>query len=425
MRVDTDDFGRPCRCGREHHIGVKEILIEDGAVKQLEEAMCDGFLKQYISPLLICDTNTLKATEEIMEDIYDRCQILVLDAEGLHADEHAVQIVENYMEEDIDLILAVGSGTIHDISRYIACQYNIPFISVPTAASVDGFVSNVAAMTWKGLKTTVPAVSPIAVFADTQIFSRAPQRLTASGISDLFGKYICLADWRIAHLLTGEYICDRIIEMEEKALRTVSVSLRNIAEGDGEGCEELMYALILSGLAMQMVGNSRPASCAEHHLSHLWEMEVINKPLDALHGEKVSVGTMLVLREYKRIARAIREDRCEVIPYQNRDGELLEQTFGRKGLLEGILRENDPDVLLEINPGILKNSLKEIAEIIEGLPEEDELYQAMKKAGCRKDVYDIGLTEEIIPESLRLAPYVRRRLSFLRVSKMLHLKGEA
>ena len=129
MRVDTDDFGRPCRCGREHHIEVKEIIIEEGAVKKLEEAMSDGFLKEYISPLLICDTNTLKATEECLEDIYDRCQVLTLDAEGLHADEHAVEIVENYMEEDIDLILAVGSGTIHDISRYLAYQYKIPFIS--------------------------------------------------------------------------------------------------------------------------------------------------------------------------------------------------------------------------------------------------------------------------------------------------------
>ena len=62
--------------------------------------------------------------------------------------------------------------------------------------------------------------------------------------------------------------------------------MKGIASGEPEDCEKLMYALILSGLAMQMVGNSRPASCAEHHLSHLWEMEVVNGPLDALHGEK-------------------------------------------------------------------------------------------------------------------------------------------
>lgn len=424
MRVDTDDFGRPCRCGKEHHVDVQEIIIEEGAVDRLEEAMCDGFLKQHISPLLICDTNTMKATEEVMEDIYDRCQVLTLDAEGLHADEHAVQIVENYMEEDIDLILAVGSGTIHDISRYIAFQYKVPFVSVPTAASVDGFVSNVAAMTWKGLKKTVPAVPPVAVFADTRIFADAPARLTASGVSDLLGKYICLADWKIAHLLTGEYICDRIVELEEKALRTVVSSLREIAQGEGDGCEELMYALILSGLAMQMVGNSRPASCAEHHLSHLWEMEVINEKLDALHGEKVSVGTLLVLKEYKRIAESIRNRELRAVPYEDRDSALLEETFGKKGLLEGIRKENEPELLLEVSPARLQDSLGEIADIIDCLPEEKELRHAMKKAGCRKDVCDIGLTEEIVPVSLRLAPYVRRRLSFLRVSKMLRMKGE-
>lgn len=424
MRVDTDDFARPCGCGKNHHIEVKEILIGEGVVEKLEEAMSDGFLKEYISPLLICDTNTCKVTEEIMEDIYDRCQVLVLDAEGLHADQHAIEVVENNMEEDIDLILAVGTGTIHDISRYVAFQYKIPFISVPTAASVDGFVSTVAAMTWNGLKKTVPAAPPIAVYADSNIFAAAPRRLNASGVSDLFGKYICLADWKIAHMLTDEYICDEIIELEEKALRTVRSCLDDIAQGDRESCEKLMYALILSGLAMQMVGNSRPASCAEHHLSHLWEMEVINGPLDALHGEKVSIGTLIVLREYNRIARAIREGRCRVLSEREDDTELLEKTFGKKHLLEGIIEENTPDPLEEVSPARLESCLSEIADIIEELPREEELVHAMDKAGCKQSVYEIGLTEEIIPQSLKLAPYVRRRLSFLRVSRMLEIEGE-
>ena len=127
MRVDADDFARPCSCGREHHIDVREIVIESGAIGKLEKEMSDGDLKEYISPLLICDTNSYKATEELMEDIYDRCQVLILDAEGLEADERAVEIVENYMEEDIDLVLAVGAGTIHDLSRFVAHQYRIPF----------------------------------------------------------------------------------------------------------------------------------------------------------------------------------------------------------------------------------------------------------------------------------------------------------
>ena len=424
MRVDADDFARPCSCGKEHHIDVKEILIEAGAVQKLEEEMSDGMLKEYISPLVICDTNTYAATEELMEDIYDRCQVLVLDAEGLHADNHAVTIVENNMEDDIDLILAVGAGTVHDISRFVAFRYKIPFISVPTAASVDGFVSTVAAMTWDGLKKTFPAAAPMCVYADTDIFARAPKRLNASGVSDLIGKYICLADWKIAHLLTGEYYCREIVRLEEKALKTVRSCLRNIAAGDEDACEELMYALILSGLAMQMVGNSRPASCAEHHMSHLWEMEVLNGHLDALHGEKVSVGSVLVLREYKRIEKAIREGRCRVVSYEDNDRELLEETFGKKGLLKGIEEENEPELLKDISPVVLGESLDEIADILEELPDEEELLHMLKKAGCKRTVQDIGLDESVIPLSLRLSPYVRRRLSFLRITKMLEIYGE-
>lgn len=249
MRVDADDFARPCSCGREYQIAVKEILIEAGAVEKLEEEMSEGMLKEYISPLVICDTNTYAATEEIMEDIYDRCQVLVLDAEGLLADRKAIRIVENNMEEDIDLILAVGAGTIHDISRYVAHKYKVPFISVPTAASGDGFVTTVAAMNLDGVKKTVPSIAPICVYADTDIFSKAPRRLTDAGISDLMGKYICLADWKIANLVTGEYFCRETVRLEEKALKTVRSSIQDIAEGEEDECEQLMYALILSGLA--------------------------------------------------------------------------------------------------------------------------------------------------------------------------------
>ena len=374
MRVDADDFARPCSCGREHQIAVKEILIEAGAVEKLEEEMSEGMLREYISPLVICDTNTYAATEELMEDIYDRCQVLVLDAEGLQADRHAIKIVENNMEEDIDLILAVGAGTIHDISRYIAHNYKVPFISVPTAASGDGFVTTVAAMTLDGVKKTVPSVAPICVYADTDIFSKAPQRLTAAGISDLMAKYICLADWKIANLVTGEYFCRETVKLEEKALKTVKSSIQDITEGEEDECEQLMYALILSGLAMQMIGNSRPASCAK--------------------------------------------------PYENEDEELLKETFGKKGLLEEIRKENEPELLETISPQHLEKCLNGIEEIIDELPSEQTMFRLLEKAGCAKTVYDIGLDESAVLPSLRLAPYTRRRLSLLRISKMLDIRGE-
>ena len=150
-----------------------------------------------------------------------------------------------------------------------------------------------------------------------------------------------------------------------KALKSVKGVLRGIPEGDEEACEKLMYALILSGLAMQMTGNSRPASGAEHSMSHLWEMEVINRKLNALHGEKVSVGTMVVLREYKKIADAVRRGKCRVTSYENRDRELLEKVFGKKGLLKQVIKENEPDLLEEISVHRLESCLLKIAEIVE------------------------------------------------------------
>lgn len=422
MKIDVSQFDQPCPCKHEHKIAVQEIIIESGAVKRLEELMNDGFLREYIHPVIICDTNTYKATEEIMEDIYDRCEVIMLEAEGLHANNHGVDIIHANRVEDMDLIIAVGSGTVHDLSRYIAHEEEIPFVSVPTAASVDGFVSTVAAMTWKGLKKTMPAVAPICVIADTDIFAKAPLRLNASGMSDLFGKYICLADWKIANLVTDEYICERVIEMEEDALEEVCGCTRGVHQGEPEACEKLMYALLLSGLAMQMVGNSRPASCGEHHMSHLWEMEVINEPLDALHGEKVSVGTMLALKEYKKIGRAIKEDRCRVHPYGGIEVELLENTFGKKGLLEGILLENTPDPLESVFVEELEEHLEDIAKIIDKLPEEKEMEKILVEAGCVSTVEDIGLKEDIIPLTLDLSPYVRNRLSLMRMRKLLDVE---
>lgn len=424
MRVDADDFARPCSCGKEHQIDVKAILIEPGAVEKLEEMMLEGDLREYISPLIICDTNTFEATEEAMEDIYDRCQVITLDAEDLHADNYAVEIILSNMDEDIDLILAVGTGTIHDLSRYVANEHNIPFVSVPTAASVDGFVSNVAAMTWDGMKKTIPAKAPIYVIADMNIIAKAPRRLNASGASDLFGKYICLADWKIANLVTEEYICEEVCRLERKALKKVRSCIKGIREGDEDDCEELMYALILSGIAMQMVGNSRPASCAEHHMSHLWEMEVLNGKLDALHGEKVGLGLLYCLKEYKRIGKAIRQERCEVQEYCGMEEELLQSTFGKKGLLDGIWAENTPDPLEEIAPEVLEECLPQIADIIDELPDPEEMKELMEKGGCVTRLEEIGLTEDIIPMTMRLSPYVRNRLSLMRLRKMLLIDGK-
>ena len=425
MTIQTEIFNGPCSCGREHKIEVKDIILGEHAAEELLKALRNGELSGYQHPTIICDQNTRKAAIGKLKRIWQLCSEIVLPPLGLHADNHGVDMVHQAMRnnesgrEEPDLLLAVGAGTIHDLTRYVAHERGIPFVSVPTAASVDGFVSTVAAMTWNGMKKTLPAVAPIYVFADTDIFSKAPYRLTASGISDLMGKYVALADWRIVHEVTGEYICERICRMEMDALETVCRCLDGLQAGIAKACENLMYALLLSGLAMQMIGNSRPASCAEHHVSHLWEMEVINDHVDALHGEKVSVGLVLNLELYKKIARSIHEGRCRVKPYEGLEDELIRETFGAKGLYEATIGENTPDPMLAVDSEQLENCLPKIAQIIGDLPEVDEILTLLRQGGCVCDVGQIGLTEDIIPLTMQLSPYVRNRLSFNRIQKML------
>lgn len=426
MKIDVKEFSAPCSCGREHKIHVKDILIEAGAINKLPELLADIFTGKPEEIALICDDNTYQAAGEIVEEIVKGCRVIKLPSTGLHADNHGVKLAENQFDGNIKLILAVGSGTIHDISRYIANKKGIPFVSIPTAASVDGFVSTVAAMTWHGFKKTFPAVSPILVIADTDIFSKAPYRLTASGISDLLGKYTALTDWKISNLVTDEYICDRVYDLEMKVLNQVSNCINDLRgdvsyERRQKAYEQLMYALLLSGLAMQMVGNSRPASGAEHHISHLWEMEVINKHVDAYHGEKVSIGLMIAAETYHMMKEAIRSGMYEMEPYTGMDYMALKEAFGPKGLYEGMLEENTPDPLEQIDRLEFEKLLPKIADILDVLPSVDRINELLSKAGCVRYVHEIGLNEKIIPKSICLSPYVRNRLTFMRLTKLIKL----
>ena len=416
MRVDINKFIGFCGCGKEHKIMVKDIIIESEAIKKLSMIMeKEGFKNITI----ICDENTYAAAGEEIKEIIPKGKFINLKSENLHANEIAVQKVYECLAVENDVLIALGSGTIHDITRYVAYNKDIPFISVPTAASVDGFVSTVAAMTWRGDKKTFTAVSPIYVVADTDIFKEAPYRLTASGVSDLIGKYTALVDWKISSIVIGEYICNKVCNMEIDAVNKLCECVDDLVLGKSEAYEQLMYALILSGLAMQIIGNSRPASGAEHHMSHLWEMEVINKHLDAYHGEKVSVGLILVMEEYKKIKKSIENGRCRVKKYYGLEEDILKEVFKSREMYDSIMKENTPDPLLNVNKVILQNRLESIAEILEKLPTLDFVKNTLKRAKAVTTLEEIGLSNDIKQNSIRVSPYVRSRLTLMKISKML------
>ncbi len=425
MIIDSTKMNGPCACGRSHEMVTKEAVIEAGCLRKL-----DFYTEKYGLTgrrAVIYDENTYHAVNMI-HPAAD--QEIILCPDNLHANEIAVGMVQEQLREDIDYLVAIGSGTIHDTTRYCANDKGIPFVSCPTAASVDGFCSTVSAMTWKGFKKTLPGVAPIFVLADIDIIKEAPLYLALSGAGDIFGKYTALADWNIGHVLTGEYLCPVIEKMTRDAVEAVYACADRLTEKDESAFEQLTYGLILSGLAMQLMGNSRPASGCEHHISHLIEMEpeAFSNPAQtgdsaggfhshALHGEKVGVGTILASEEFHRLA-GIEDIAPYVHPYAFPAEPQLRPFYGEK-LYPSTLEENRKDCMDGVTPEKLIEAWPRIREIIATIPSAQELHALYEKIGAKHTLEDIEVPSEYLPQLLQYSPSARNRLTMMRVRWMI------
>lgn len=409
--------GGVCSCGKTHGMATGTAVVGDGAADSLAQFIRE---KNFQRVLIVCDTNTEKYVPALKPAAMN-ADVITLPGNS-HADEKGVApLIDRLNGKSYDCLVACGSGSLHDITRYSANEKKIPFVSFPTAASVDGFVSTVAAMTWGGQKLSSPAAAPIAVFADPKVFGDAPARLTASGVGDLLGKYTALLDWRIARILTGEEICPEIYGLMEKALGRLDGLLDEISSGQFDVRSEkhttlVMECLILAGLSMQLQGNSRPASGAEHHLSHFWEMHVINKPTDALHGEQVGVAALMLTRYYNAM-----RDYDFMRPVNlaaTFDRSYLEPVYG--DLTDGILRENLTDGEVSSSPLAFVPDAEKAEKVraeIDSLISPEALERLLRLGGAPTTLSELGLPddEEFIARTLGFAPYVRKRLTLLKV----------
>ena len=415
ISIDSKKYSGPCRCGRSHEVLTKQVVIQQGCLERFDEYMREAGLTG--KRAAVYDENTYSA-KGLKRPIVQ--QEIVLPPQNLHADEHATAKVLAQLEQDVEVLIAVGSGTVHDITRYCAAKRGIPFVSCPTAASVDGFCSTVSAMTWEGFKKTLPGIAPVLVLADTNVIRQAPLRLALSGVGDIFGKYTALLDWNIAHLLTDEFICPVIEDMTRQAVVAVHNSCHQVAAQDTSAFEQLTYGLLLSGLAMQMMGNSRPASGSEHHISHFIEMEP--EPLHvhstALHGEKVGVGTALVAGVYHELAQ--KEEILPFLqPYKPATAEVLEKIFGVR-LVASVCEENQNDCLAGVTPEKIAQCWPALRKMIESLPTREEMEALYKEIGAKSTLEELGVDSIVLPKLLDYSPYVRNRLTFMRVRRMIN-----
>ena len=376
-------------------LSTKIIEINKEATGKLNEYLKNNFKDEKI--LVVCDDNTKNFISEIKVK-NARCYTFPYNVQATPEDAAELN------EFDCGVMIACGAGTIHDITRYNAHERKIPFISYPTAASVDGFVSTIAAMTVDGRKKTLPSTPPIALFADPGVFVTAPIKYTVSGYCDIIGKFIALFDWKFCSLITNEPLDNEIIKLEEDAIKKLLESDLK----DENFTTVVMEGLVLSGMAIQMFGSSRPASGAEHHLSHLWEMHCINNKTDALHGEKVGVATLMVLEKYKKLKNILYRPK-------KFDYDHLYPVF--KSLTYGIIEENTPSSLLNISQKNIDDKIDEIKTLISELPEADELLKYYKKIGALTALKDIDLPDDgdFIEKTFEFAPYVRNRITLLKI----------
>lgn len=198
--------------------------------------------------------------------------------------------------------VAVGSGTLNDLTKLAAKNLGRRYAIVGTAASMDGYASPGAPITDNGVKTTMGCVAPQVVVFDLDVASRAPRAMVASGYGDLAAKIPGGADWILADAAGVEPVDPHVWTLVQSGVHDALARPAQLAAGDPDAYQGLVEGLTLSGLAMQVYGGTRPASGADHYFSHIWELAGLGADQDPplSHGDKVAIGTLAMLAFYQK-----------------------------------------------------------------------------------------------------------------------------
>jgi len=194
---------------------------------------------------------------------------------------------------EIDAAIGIGGGRTIDVAKMVAKRLDINVISFPTLVSHDGIASPVAVLlNADGKKQSLAARMPIAVIVDLEIIGRAPITSIRAGVGDLVSNFSALEDWKLGAIRKNEPYHDLAAVISHAAACSIfeMSDVGEIYARHSDFIRRLVQGLILSGVAMSIAGSSRPASGAEHNISHA--MDALYN-LNAYHGEQVALGTVL------------------------------------------------------------------------------------------------------------------------------------
>ena len=319
--------------------------------------------------LLVSDAVTRRFAEPLLASLKAsgvHAALFSLPEEEPVADEETVARVMA-AGEGYDYLLAVGSGTLNDLCKRAGFLLHKESGVYATAPSMDGYTSGVTPLIEKGFKITRDAQTASDVLMDFSVLKAAPSVMIGAGVGDILAKYCCLTDWRISRDLKGEKYNEEAASLMYNAVRASNDSLPALFAGKEEGVEKLMEALLISGYAMVIAGSSRPASGAEHHMSHFLEMDFLRRgERIPLHGIKVGLGTAVSLYLY--------------------------HTLGSRADFKG------KDVVL-----------KEA----EGLPSSEFVLDTLGKLGCPTRFSELGVSRETVRTMFFEAYKIRDRFTIL------------
>lgn len=432
MKIDVENFelqdylghAFPCACGKLHTTHLQHVHVAEDAKKDIRNYLKEqGFTAIY----MIEDENTHKVYGKELEAYLTNEGIeidhVILEADVVPNETALFHMLVN-MKRRYDYILGVGSGTLNDLCKFISNKISLNYGIVATAPSMDGFASDGAALIIDDLKTTYNCQAPTAIFADLDVIANAPLPMIKAGLGDILGKYNCLVDWKISHIITDEYYCKTIADMVYKSVQEVIDHIDGVLTRDKAAVKKITEALIVTGVAMSFVGNSRPASGSEHHISHYWEMKFLfahHAPV--FHGTKVGVATPGVIAMWKKLAeRTIDFDTCrkQVAAFDYAQWEtLVKDRF--EGAASGVIalekkegKNNIEKALQHID--VIEEKWIEIKNIIEqDLPQPEKITDILKSVNAAYRPQQIDIHEDMIKDGVILAKEVRVRYGLLQL----------
>ena len=307
-----------CSCGKHHNFSVHDMSIRKGAIEDLPK-MAEPFKDGKI--LVVFDNHTYevagkRAIELLKENGFNVKELLFDTGDDiLIPDEKTLGRIVQEQDLDTSLMVAVGSGVINDSVKFVTSRSGLPYIIVATAPSMDGYVADGAPIFSQGYKYSPVAHLTYGLVGDTDILKTAPQDLIQAGYGDVVGKITAIADWDLAVKANNDYRCDTCVTLVNRALDKCFAKAEGLKDRDPESLGALLEALTLTGVAMALVNISRPASGAEHMLSHFWEMDYIARGLNPNHhGIQVGVATPIIARFFEELADILPEGTGALCP---------------------------------------------------------------------------------------------------------------